>query len=392
CDDARADVYPGRDEIPYDGIDQDCSGSDLVDRDGDAFEGDEDCDDLRADVRPTGVDVCGDGVDQDCSGEDLACTDADRDRDGFSPNEGDCNDDDARINPRAREIPYDGVDQDCDLETPDDDLDGDGFGIRSDCDDEDPRVFPGALDPIGDGVDADCDGHDAESDYDRDGHLAMPEGDDCDDFDSNVHPTAIDVPGDTATGVTTSGGRSRSRAPDSSTRSTTAWWWARTGPAPIRRSSVSTSRRARSRAGDSQPIASRFFTGASGSPRGDRPSFGWRSGAQPTTSSQSSRGQARRRRTSWLAATSCSQRCATPRTERGRRSTASGLTRPPCSDRSTTEPMTSRVQAKASCCSHASSGGCGGSTRRVVKRRARFPRPWTPPSRGWQRRTKTTPG
>lgn len=196
CDDARADVYPGRDEIPYDGVDQDCSGSDLVDRDGDAFEGDEDCDDSRADVRPTGVDVCGDGVDQDCSGEDLACTDADRDRDGFSPNEGDCNDDDPRIHPRMSEVLYDGVDQDCDLATPDDDLDGDGFGIRSDCDDEDPRVYPGALDPTGDGTDADCDGHDAEGDYDRDGHLAEPEGDDCDDFDVNVHPTAVDVPGD----------------------------------------------------------------------------------------------------------------------------------------------------------------------------------------------------
>ena len=32
-------MFPGAAEIPYDGIDQDCDGFDLVDSDGDGFEG-----------------------------------------------------------------------------------------------------------------------------------------------------------------------------------------------------------------------------------------------------------------------------------------------------------------------------------------------------------------
>ena len=53
CDDTDPTVNPGAPEIPNDGIDQDCDGSDLivvVDNDGDGFDVDEDCDDDDASV------------------------------------------------------------------------------------------------------------------------------------------------------------------------------------------------------------------------------------------------------------------------------------------------------------------------------------------------------
>ncbi|MEK6922418.1 MAG: putative metal-binding motif-containing protein, partial [Nanoarchaeota archaeon] len=37
CDDHNADIYPGADEVPYDGIDQDCDGFDLLDVDEDGY-------------------------------------------------------------------------------------------------------------------------------------------------------------------------------------------------------------------------------------------------------------------------------------------------------------------------------------------------------------------
>jgi len=44
------------DEIPYDGLDQDCDGADLSDVDGDGYHaviaGGEDCDDQDSEVRP----------------------------------------------------------------------------------------------------------------------------------------------------------------------------------------------------------------------------------------------------------------------------------------------------------------------------------------------------
>ena len=61
-------------EIPYDGIDQDADGHDLVDtdRDGHAsvLAGGDDCDDRRAWVHPDAWDAPGDRVDADCDGDD----------------------------------------------------------------------------------------------------------------------------------------------------------------------------------------------------------------------------------------------------------------------------------------------------------------------------------
>jgi hypothetical protein len=67
----------------------------------------------------------------------------------------DCDDDDATVSPSATETPYDGVDNDCDAGTPDDDLDGDGYGIAEDCDDDDAATNPADVD--GDGYST-CDG------------------------------------------------------------------------------------------------------------------------------------------------------------------------------------------------------------------------------------------
>lgn len=193
CDDSDPSRFPGAVDEPYDGIDQDCSGGDLVDVDRDGYGREEDCDDARPDVSPAGVELCGDGVDQDCDGEDLSCDSVDRDGDGFSTAEGDCRDYDASVNPDAQEIPYDGVDQDCDPPTSDVDVDGDGFARDAgDCDDYHAGVFPFATEIPYDGVDQDCVGGDLV-DVDGD-HYASPE--DCDDLDPDVNPGIPEIVGD----------------------------------------------------------------------------------------------------------------------------------------------------------------------------------------------------
>ncbi|MCP4920524.1 MAG: hypothetical protein GY913_26800 [Proteobacteria bacterium] len=121
CNDNDPSVHPGADEIPYDGLDQDCDGQDLADVDGDGYEGDGglDCDDEDPDIHPGADEVAKDGIDQDCDGVD----DLDGDGDGF---------------------------------------DDEAFG-GEDCDDEDPSVHPDAHDWMSDGVDADCDGIDGQA-------------------------------------------------------------------------------------------------------------------------------------------------------------------------------------------------------------------------------------
>ncbi len=76
CNDSDLNINPGATEVCGDGIDQDCSGSDLVclvDADGDSYTEAVDCNDSDSSVNPGATEVCGDGIDNDCTGGDLAC-------------------------------------------------------------------------------------------------------------------------------------------------------------------------------------------------------------------------------------------------------------------------------------------------------------------------------
>lgn len=203
CDDGDSLVHPGAADLPYDGVDQDCSGSDLVDVDGDGSPGTAaggpDCDDDDDAIHPGATDLCGDGIDQDCSGGDSSCPPADGDGDG-APAGVDCDDTDPSVHPGADEIPYDGVDQDCsgaDLV----DIDGDGFVAEAaggdDCDDRSAAIRPGAGESCDDGLDQDCSGADLPcADADLDGDGFSPNSGDCNDGDPLVHPRALEVPYD----------------------------------------------------------------------------------------------------------------------------------------------------------------------------------------------------
>lgn len=220
CGPDDAAVHPGAVEVPGDGIDQDCSGTDSVlcpsDLDGDGFGGPEsvldpdgfcaeagqsgvagDCDDGDATRHPGAWERC-DAIDDDCNGYADLPEDFDLDHDGLGAaacGGEDCNDNDGSIHPGAAEI-CDGIDQDCDgvRDEPSDvegwvvhvDADGDGWAgperrtglscepelgtsrLLGDCDDADPTVFPGQVDRC-DGLDTDCDGTLADCDAEADG-------------------------------------------------------------------------------------------------------------------------------------------------------------------------------------------------------------------------------
>ena len=118
CDDDDASIHPGADELPYDGIDQDCDGGDLTDVDGDGYDAAEvagdDCNDEDDAIHPTAAELC-DGLDNDCDGGVDEGFDADADghwSDECAHGE-DCDDSDADVNPEAHEVCGDGVDNDC---------------------------------------------------------------------------------------------------------------------------------------------------------------------------------------------------------------------------------------------------------------------------------------
>lgn len=87
---------------------------------GKDFDGDQftaamgDMDDTDPNVFPGSIEICGDGIDQDCTGSDLLCAeDLDADEDGYTPNDGDCNDRLKGVYPGSFDILADGIDQDC---------------------------------------------------------------------------------------------------------------------------------------------------------------------------------------------------------------------------------------------------------------------------------------
>ena len=82
CNDAVFAINSHATETWYDGIDQDCDGSNDYDQDGDGFEvtshGGTDCNDLNANINPMALENFTDGIDNNCSGtadEDFALYD-----------------------------------------------------------------------------------------------------------------------------------------------------------------------------------------------------------------------------------------------------------------------------------------------------------------------------
>jgi hypothetical protein len=221
CDDSgkqngipASDINPGAEEVFYDDVDQDCGLTpDDHDKDGDGHSitnaptgTKDDCDDENELAYSGAEEIWYNGDDNDCSGGN----DFDQDGDGWviegeddeidleAPRAGDCDDtiegqDTLYGNPatipgmdihpqlnvdKPNESYYDGVDQDCDGQN-DFDKDGDGFvavgyeghvggtaAEGGDCEDEDELTNPGATEIWYDNIDQSCHGR---SDYDQDG-------------------------------------------------------------------------------------------------------------------------------------------------------------------------------------------------------------------------------
>jgi hypothetical protein len=71
CNDANPAIHPGATDIPENGVDEDCSGSDarILDRDRDGFPIPLDCNDANPAIHPGAVEVRGNDVDENCDGK-----------------------------------------------------------------------------------------------------------------------------------------------------------------------------------------------------------------------------------------------------------------------------------------------------------------------------------
>lgn len=210
CNDSLASVHPGATEIPGNGIDEDCDGSDAaIDNDHDGYDNTVDCNDADSSIHPGAVEIC-DGIDNNCDGNiDEGLTiyryyqDADLDGYGnlavfvstcstippmgYVADSADCDDSNGTINPGASEL-CDGIDNNCNGSIDEGlpiynfyrDSDGDGYGDAADkvslclntaptgyitdstdCDDANAAINPAAVDIPNNGIDEDCSGSDS---------------------------------------------------------------------------------------------------------------------------------------------------------------------------------------------------------------------------------------
>ena len=206
CNDQTALANPDMEEIPYDGIDNDCDPSTLDDDlDLDGFDSNLDCNDVPGSgeqINPNASEgLAGDGVDDDCNGlVDDGTNLFDDDGDGYTEEGGDCDDGNVARHPGAQEL-HNAVDDDCDgvidETTIGTDDDGDGWTeLGGDCNDGDAAVNPAANEIMDNGVDDDCDGNvDAGVfDPDGDGYTGDADPSDCDEDNATVFPGAPEIP------------------------------------------------------------------------------------------------------------------------------------------------------------------------------------------------------
>ena len=151
CDDEDEDVHPDALEVPGDGVDSNCDGSDGEDGDGDGYgspeSGGDDCDDGDASIHPD-AEEAPNGVDDDCDDDvDEGTELADDDGDGYSEVDGDCDDEDDDVGPDVTEDCYDGIDNNCDGLIDGDDIES--CPDVGDDDEDDDDAPPGGSSTVG---------------------------------------------------------------------------------------------------------------------------------------------------------------------------------------------------------------------------------------------------
>ena len=184
CNDNNVNINPGVTEVCGDGIDNDCSGADLIcngdddgdgiinandlcsgtsagasvnsngcsdsqiDSDSDTYTLDLDCNDNDATINSGATDVCGDSVDQDCSGEDAICV-LDDDNDGVINANDICSGTLANEEVDANGCATTQIDDDADTYTE----------VAGDCNDNSAEAHPGGTEVCSDALDNDCNGY-----------------------------------------------------------------------------------------------------------------------------------------------------------------------------------------------------------------------------------------